>query len=75
MKKIASCTETLVFETPLNHKYMRMSPKSVQKKLIDLGFKHVRLVYIYDAYSSGYRANYVCHTERYEHPEKFLDSN
>lgn len=75
MKKIAACTETLVFETPLNHKYMRMSPKAVQKKLVELGFKHVRLVYIYDAYSSGYRANYICHTERYEHPEKFLDSN
>tara|TARA_A100000164_G_C21938395_1_gene789300 strand:+ start:1821 stop:3248 length:1428 start_codon:yes stop_codon:yes gene_type:complete len=73
MTKIARNTETLVFETPLNHKLMVLSPKDVAQKLKSLGFKIVRLVYIYDAYSSGYRANYICHTERYEHPEKFID--
>ena len=65
MKKLSRMTEILVLETPLNHKYMKLSPKEVQKKLRRLGFPWVRLLYIYDAYSTGYRANYLCYTKQF----------
>jgi len=65
LNKIAKSTEILVFETPLNHKLMNISPKKVIKNFKKLGFKTARLVYIYDAYSSGYRANFICYTNRY----------
>lgn len=66
LKKIARSTEMMMFETPLNHKTMNISPEKVVRKLQNAGFKTVRLLYVYDAYSSGYRANYVCYSSTYK---------
>jgi len=61
LTKIAKTAEILMFETPLNHKLMNISPEEVIENFKRLGFKAARLVYIYDAYSSGYRANFICY--------------
>ena len=60
MTKLASMTDYLALELPLNHPLMNISPRQVEENLRKY-FKIVRLVYIYNAYSSGYRANYVCY--------------
>ena len=59
LEKIASMTDYFVFETPLNHKLMRLSPEKVRDELGKY-FKQVRLLNVYDAYSTGYRGNYIC---------------
>lgn len=61
MTKLSSMTDYLAFETPLNHPLMNISAASVENELKKY-FSIVRLIYIYDAYSSGYRANYVCYS-------------
>ena len=61
MTKLSSITDYLAFETPLNHPLMNISPAAVEQNLRKY-FRIVRLIYIYDAYSSGYRANYVCYS-------------
>ena len=61
LSKLSNITNYMAFETPLNHPLMNISPEAVEKKLKQY-FKIVRLIYIYDAYSSGYRANYVCYS-------------
>ena len=61
MTKLSSITDYLAFETPLNHPLMNISPAAVEQNLRKF-FRIVRLIYIYDAYSSGYRANYVCYS-------------
>jgi len=60
MNKLSQSTEYLAFETPLNHPKMNISVTKVQTFLSKY-FKIVRLINIYDAYSSGYRANFVCY--------------
>jgi len=60
MTKLASMTDYLALELPLNHPLMNISPAEVESNLRKY-FKTVRLLYIYNAYSSGYRANYVCY--------------
>jgi hypothetical protein len=59
MNNISDSTDRLVFETPLNHPLMNIRAKDVEKHLKKY-FKYVRLLNIYDAYSSGYRANFIC---------------
>lgn len=59
MSNISKKCDYFAFETPLNHPLMNISAQQVEQKLQKY-FKNVRLLYVYDAYSSGYRANYVC---------------
>ena len=59
MNKISQSTNRLVFETPMNHPRMNIKAKAVVQNLKKY-FASVRLLNIYDAYSSGYRANFVC---------------
>ena len=61
LEKIASMTDYFVFETPLNHKLMRLTPEQVANELGKY-FKQVRLLNVYDAYSTGYRGNYICYS-------------
>ena len=61
LSKLSSMTDYLAFETPLNHPLMRLNPAEVEANLRK-HFKIVRLLNIYDAYSSGYRANFVCYS-------------
>tara|TARA_R100000008_G_scaffold372_2_gene334 strand:- start:22856 stop:24124 length:1269 start_codon:yes stop_codon:yes gene_type:complete len=61
LKKLSSITDYFAFETPLNHSTMNLDPMVVQNELQKY-FKIVRLLYVYDAYSTGYRANYVCYS-------------
>ena len=61
LKKLSSITDYFAFETPLNHSTMNLDPILVQNELQKY-FKIVRLLYVYDAYSTGYRANYVCYS-------------
>ena len=59
MANISKKCDYFAFETPLNHPLMNISAQQVEQNLQKY-FKNVRLLYVYDAYSSGYRANYVC---------------
>ena len=59
--KISKCSEYFSFETPMNHPKMRVSMPDLYSKL-SKHFKIVRLLNVYNAYSSGYRANFVCYS-------------
>ena len=59
-KKLASDCEYFAFESPVNHPTMRINMSQIYYKLTKY-FKVVRLLNVYDAYSSGYRANFVCY--------------
>ena len=59
MENISKKCDYFAFETPLHHPLMNISAVDVHKNLSKY-FENVRLVNVYDAYSSGYRANYVC---------------
>ena len=59
MTNISNKCDYFAFETPLNHPLMNIGAQQVEQSLLKY-FKNVRLLYVYDAYSSGYRANYVC---------------
>lgn len=61
LKSIAAKTKYFVYETPLNHPLMNISLRQVYDNLSKY-FVIVRLLYLYNAYSSGYRANFVCYT-------------
>lgn len=60
MTELSKKTDFLAFETPLNHPLMNISAAEVEANLKKY-FRIVRLLNIYDAYSSGYRANFVCY--------------
>ena len=59
LHNIAQNTKYMVYETPVNHPLMNIPLENINYNL-SLFFKHVRLTYIYKAYSSGYRAIFVC---------------
>ena len=61
LEKLAKSCDYMAFETPLNHPLMNISPQSVEQNL-KRHFRIVRLLSVYDAYSSGYRANFVCYS-------------
>ena len=61
LEKVAKSCDYMAFETPLNHPLMNISPQSVEQNL-KRHFRIVRLLSVYDAYSSGYRANFVCYS-------------
>lgn len=60
LTNIASKCNYFVFESPANHTTMTISLEEITNKLKQ-HFSVVRLLHIYDAYSSGYRANFVCY--------------
>jgi 2-polyprenyl-3-methyl-5-hydroxy-6-metoxy-1,4-benzoquinol methylase len=61
LKTIASKTKYFVYETPANHPLMNIPLQTIYDNLRKV-FTAVRLMYVYNAYSSGYRANFVCYT-------------
>jgi 2-polyprenyl-3-methyl-5-hydroxy-6-metoxy-1,4-benzoquinol methylase len=61
LNKIANISEYFAFETPVRHPTTTIGLKSIYDKL-STHFKIVRLLYMYDAYSTGYRANFVCYS-------------
>ena len=61
LRKISDSCEYFAFESPVNHPTMTISLSEIAFKLSRY-FKTVRLLSVYDAYSSGYRANFVCYS-------------
>ena len=61
LQKISNSCEYFAFESPVNHPTMTCSIGEIAYKLRK-HFRIVRLINIYDAYSSGYRANFVCYS-------------
>jgi len=60
MKKIKDMTKfCVVFETPVNHPKMNLSLGKI-KGTLKKWFPVIKLTYVYDAYSSGYRAIFIC---------------
>ena len=60
LSNIASKCNYFAFETPVNHPTMKISLEEIYNTL-SRHFNKVKLVNVYDAYSSGYRANFVCY--------------
>jgi hypothetical protein len=60
LNAISKKTQYFVYETPVNHPLMSIGLSDIYKILLD-HFCLVKLLYIYDCYSSGYRANFVCY--------------
>jgi len=56
---LAKKCQYLFFETPVRHKHYNFSLSEIGNKL-ENHFNDVRLVYLYDAYSTGYRAIFMC---------------
>tara|TARA_Y100000592_G_scaffold52137_1_gene82433 strand:+ start:13368 stop:14567 length:1200 start_codon:yes stop_codon:yes gene_type:complete len=63
MADIASRTEYLCIESPFGHKLMNVPLSTMFDFLCDY-FDIVRFLFAYDAYSSGYRAIFVCHNPK-----------
>jgi len=61
MKKISKMCKYFAFETPVNHSLMMLPISEINSNLKKY-FKVVRLLYVYDAYSGGYRANFICYS-------------
>ena len=61
LNEIRKRSKYFAFETPLNHPLMKIRAEFVEEKLLNY-FKTVRLINVYDAYSSGYRANFICYS-------------
>jgi len=59
MSEVSSKTDYLCIESPFNHPLMNLSLKEMESFLSKF-FSLVRLLFAYDAYSSGYRAIFVC---------------
>ena len=60
LRSISKKAKYFVFETPADHPAMSIPLQKIQENL-KKHFKNARLMYVYDAYSSGYRANFICH--------------
>ena len=60
LKLVASKCRYFFFETPVRHKHYDFTLRQITEKL-EHHFSNARLVYFYDAYSTGYRAVYLCH--------------
>lgn len=61
LEKISKITNYFAIETPMNHPLMNIKMEEVVK-ILRKYFKTVRILNVYDAYSSGYRANIVCYS-------------
>ena len=60
LKQISKKCNYFVFETPVNHPTVNIKLSSIHKKLSKY-FSVVRIQNIYEAYSAGYRAIYICY--------------
>lgn len=63
LSNIASKCNYFAFETPVNHPTMKIGLEEIYN-ILSKHFNKVRLVNVYDAYSSGYRANFVCYAHK-----------
>jgi len=61
LEKISKITKYFAIETPMNHPLMNIGIEEVAK-ILQKHFKIVRILNIYDAYSSGYRVNIICYS-------------
>ena len=60
LQLIGSKCRRFFFETPIRHKHYMYSVQQIDEKLKE-HYHSVRLAYIYDAYSTGARAVFLCH--------------
>lgn len=60
LKELSNKCNYFAFETPVNHPTVKLSLSSIDKKLRKY-FSLVRIQNVYDAYSSGYRATFICY--------------
>jgi len=60
LENISKNTKYMAYETPVKHPLMKLSLREIEHTLRKY-FNHCRLGYVYNAYSSGYRAVFVCH--------------
>ena len=60
LAKIGKMSDYFIFESPVRHPTTTIGLEEISEKLKD-HFKMIRLLYFYDAYSTGYRANFVCY--------------
>jgi|TARA_R110000824_G_scaffold6775_6_gene31310 16S rRNA G966 N2-methylase RsmD len=61
LNEIKKKSDYLFYETPVDHPLMDISLKKI-KNVLENTFNSVRLLYVYDAYSSGYRAIFICYS-------------
>ncbi len=59
LSNLSKKCQYLFFETPVGHKHYNYSLPDIAG-LLNNHFKDVRLTYLYDAYSTGYRAIFMC---------------
>ena len=60
MNKLGQMTKfCMVFETPVDHPKMNLSLDAIKDKL-NKWWGPIKISYVYDAYSTGYRAIFVC---------------
>tara|TARA_Y100000310_G_scaffold284773_1_gene307763 strand:- start:2353 stop:3621 length:1269 start_codon:yes stop_codon:yes gene_type:complete len=62
LENIKRNTDYMFYETPVNHPLMDISLSRIQG-ILEETFPTVRLQYVYDAYSSGYRAIFICYSQ------------
>tara|TARA_Y100001963_G_C6759346_1_gene438614 strand:+ start:33 stop:1349 length:1317 start_codon:yes stop_codon:yes gene_type:complete len=62
LENIKKHTDYMFYETPVNHPLMKI-PLSKIQNILEETFPIVRLQYVYDAYSSGYRAIFICYSQ------------
>lgn len=63
LEKLAATAKFLAFETPVRHSAMPLGVDEVFLKLKKF-FRVVRLLYVYKAYSPGWRAIFICYRAR-----------
>lgn len=63
LEKLAATAKFLAFETPVWHSAMPLGVDDVFRKLKKF-FRVVRLLYVYKAYSTGWRAVFICYRPR-----------
>ena len=61
LENIRDKSDYMFYETPVNHPLMDISLSQIQS-ILEETFANVRLQYVYDAYSSGYRAIFICYS-------------
>lgn len=59
MSKLSSMSNYMHFETSVNHPLMKIPLTEIYSNLKRF-YRGVRLTYVYNAYSSGYRAEFLC---------------
>jgi hypothetical protein len=65
LEDISNMSNYIFFETPVEHPNVKESLSDITD-ILNQHFYIVRLVYIYNAYSSGYRAIYICYGKLYK---------